>query len=88
MAEADGVPCWDRGLPWPQRWRLLTDWIRAHRNVFDEATGEASAERQQRRLRARGRTADRPAPHEPSDNQTFKQAGIQAIRQADNQATD
>lgn len=88
MAEADGVPCRDRGLPWPQRWRLLTDWIRAHRNVFDEATGEASAERQQRRLRARGRTADRPAPHEPSDNQTFKQAGIQAIRQADNQATD
>ncbi len=43
-----------------------TDWIRAHRNVFDEATGEASAERRQRRLRARGRTADRPAPHEPS----------------------
>lgn len=23
MAEADGVPCRDRGLPWPQRWRLL-----------------------------------------------------------------
>lgn len=21
MAEADGVPCRDRGLPWPQRWR-------------------------------------------------------------------
>ena len=53
MAEADGVPCRDRSLPWPQRWRLLTDWIRSHLNVFDEATGEASAERQQRRLRAR-----------------------------------
>ena len=53
LAEADGVPCRDRSLPWPQRWRLLTDWIRSHLNVFDEATGEASAERQQRRLRAR-----------------------------------
>ena len=30
LAEADGVPCRDRTVPWARRWGLFADWIQAH----------------------------------------------------------
>lgn len=85
MAEADGVPCRDRSLPWPQL---------AAAHGLDPLPPERvrrGHRRGQRRTpaTASSRTPDGPTitPHmTTSDNQTIKQAVIQTTRQADNQA--
>lgn len=82
LAEADGVPCRDRTVPWARRWGLFADWIQAHPEVFDTARDKASMERGQRRWRAAGRAQPGDGPH---DRQTIMQADNQTIRQPSNQ---
>lgn len=82
LAEADGVPCRDRMVPWARRWGLFADWIQAHPEVFDTARDKASMERGQRRWRAAGRAQPGDGPH---DRQTIMQADNQTIRQPSNQ---
>lgn len=84
LAEADGVPCRDRTVPWARRWSLFVDWLQAHPEVFDTARGKASMERGQRRWRAAGRAQPGDGPH---DRQTIMQADNQTIRQPSNPTT-
>ena len=77
LAEADGVPCRDRTVPWARRWGLFADWIQAHPEVFDTARDKASMECGQRRWRAAGRAQPGDGPH---DRQTIMQADNQPCR--------